>query len=179
MRQHHVCLVFLIGLGYDAAAREFGPEWTRAPDGYRKELKVPVVNFGFGATNYDVRLESDGFNIAELDDNKGFSIRSPKYGHFELRKKPDGTLASYWVHFPEVQYWDLNGDGILDLMQDRRGLPAVPLGPEQKTFIFLDGCFVPVWGSARSGSATRTAYSPDRKIEYIFEDGKWRLKMGN
>jgi hypothetical protein len=131
--------------------------------------KVPVVHYGGNVANYNVKLEADVLNIAEYDDNLGFSIRSPRYGAWEVHKDPDGSPAWHVIHFPRVHYWDLDGDGIFDWMLDSRG-------PSLKASILVNDCFIPVWGSGREGSEKRTAYSPDRTIQYVFEEGKWRIK---
>jgi hypothetical protein len=170
-----ICIAFCaVCAGSLGVARDFGPEWTRVSDGFRKELKVPVHNFGLGGgSGYDVQLESLRVQIVENDDYKGFSLQVGPYGYFEVRRNADGTAASHRILFPilgapKVQYWDLNGDGVFDLMLDSRG-------PTDRKSILLDDRFVLVWGS-RAGSETRTAYSPDRQIEYVFENEKWRIK---
>jgi hypothetical protein len=115
------CAVHFSGI---CGGREYGPEWTPIRDSngkvieYHKQVNVPVVHFPYGAVaNYDVQLEWNRLHITEIDRNKGFSIRSAKYGYFEVSKNPDGASAWHLIRFPKVQYWDLNGDGVLDVMQ--------------------------------------------------------------
>src|SRR5688572_8323346 len=103
-------------------AREFGPEWRKimSPNTgrfeYHKEIKVSVVHFGGNVANYEVALESDRLQIVEMDDNQGFFVESPSYGRFEVKKNRDGSATWYRIRFSKVQYYDYNGDGVLDVM---------------------------------------------------------------
>jgi hypothetical protein len=163
-----------VGLVSLSTGREFGPEWTKVKipgadySVYRKEINVPVLNYGRGGgSGYKIQLESDLVDIVEHDDNKGFYLESAQYGHFEVRRNADGTPAWHLIRFPKVAYYDLNGDGVFDVMQDSRESRIT-------VSILMDGCFLRVQGGARTAwSGMTTAESPDG-TKYFFRSGKWR-----
>jgi hypothetical protein len=118
--------------------------------------------------SYDVQLESNRFEIAEFDDNRGYSIEHANYAMIEIGKNKDGSAGSHWIRFPKkAQYFDLNGDGFLDVMVDLRGAST-------RDYILLENRYVQVWHGMAPGHTTAT--SPDFRTHYVFDNGSWRVK---
>jgi hypothetical protein len=159
----------LLALLQASEAREFGPEWTKVANDeeravHHKRLEVPVVHFGGNVANYDVKLESDRLQIVEIDDNQGYWVENLQYGRFEVHKKADRTAAWYCIRFIGVQYYDLNGDGVLDAMVDWRQ-------QHMRAFILVDDRFIEV----DENVLPETRAAKARNVRYVFEDGKWRI----
>src|SRR5438132_1104937 len=113
------CVVVLLGVF--RIAREFGPEWTKDGLTYRRIVSIPVAHLAAGnVSGYELKMDYDTLHISEVDDNAGFSIERRPCEEFEVRKNRDGSVSEYRIVLGDVRYYDLNGDGFIDSMEDRR-----------------------------------------------------------
>ena len=163
-----VWILIVLSLATWLFARDFGPEWKKDGDVYRREVTVPVAHYGGNVAGYQLKLANDMLHISDLDDNLGIIIERRPHEEFWIRKKKDGSVGRYRVVLNKVRYHDLDGDGTLDSMADTRVRPP-------KIFILLDGKWVSAQGARGDADMTVTRLHPDGPW-HVFEDGRWQVR---
>lgn len=120
---------------------------------------------GGEASRYELELENDTIYISDLDKNRGvILLRRPHVAsrsddQLNIRNNKDGSVAEYTVVLGDVRYYDINGDGFIDWMEDRR--PRV-----RRVWILFEGTFVEV-RAGRHGPVGD---------DYQFVAGRWVSK---
>jgi hypothetical protein len=151
-------------------ARDFGPEWKRDGDVYRREVTVPVSHsVGGNVSGYQLKLENDMLHVSDLDNDVGITIERRPHEELQIRKNEDGSVASYRVVLNKVRYHDFNGDGFIDSMQDSRPLT-------RKTWILFEGRFIEV-SAGKSGASAEIVSSMDRGTTYVFDTNRWVVQQ--
>ena len=169
-----LCLPLLIAVAGD---RTFGPEWKKVtfPNTgtveYQRSIEVKVTHPpAEGASHYTVPLENGTLNILEEDGNRGLELRVDNkqgyQGGVGFGTDEGGKPSSYWVRFGHMEYYDFNGDGILDARFDEKS---------QQPFIMFDGRDIPV-EHTKDHFKRRKKRSLDQKTTYVFVRGKWSLE---
>lgn len=153
------------------APRKFGPEWTKEGDRYLRKLEITVIhNAGGNLSAYSVPLEKDAVGILETDDNRGFEVRSHPHGAFGVVKDQKGKVTELSAQLRDSLYFDLDADGMIDALCDKRGGKQTPL-------IVFEGRFVEVEDNKALFRAAPNeklrVWGLGRKVEYVFDGGRW------
>jgi hypothetical protein len=158
----------VVAVGACTAQRRFGPEWTKVGDTYERKVEVKVVHYAAGnVSNYTLPLEKGEVHVWQVDGDRGFHVATQHPdGRLEIATDDQGNAAGFMVVLGEMEYIDLNGDGVIDAM--REGKARIPR-------ILLEGKFVEV-ANSKSPFRGLTARAVDGTTEYIFEGGKWKVK---
>jgi hypothetical protein len=152
--------------------RKFGPEWTRRGDMYYRTIEVKVSHSpGGNVSGYQVPLENDVVWVHEIDDNRGFTLLHERYGEFKVFKDEQGKVQELSAKLKDNVYFDLDGDGMIDALYDKRGGKRVPM-------ILFEGRLVEVEDS-RIGfgiipNLEKSMWGVGREVWYLFEDGTWK-----
>ncbi|MBX9622755.1 MAG: hypothetical protein K2X82_02980 [Gemmataceae bacterium] len=153
-------------------SRKFGPEWTKVGNWYYRAAVVEVSHSpGGNVSGYRVPLENGEVRIHETDDDDGLTLVIPGNGEFHVQKA-GGKAARFTVWLKGCRYYDLDADGMVDVVYDNRGGRGVES-------ILLDGRLVRVRGRPRAAYWVRPdgairAEGFDAGVKYVFERGAWR-----
>ncbi len=170
-----------LGDAADKPAYKFGPEWKLNKDGdiYYKKMEIPVGRRNNGAewAWYTVEMEKNTVQITEYDDNRGVTISAaPKgdlgaqYGELQVHKDDKGKAREITIRLSKNNYFDLDGDGVIDAFYDNTKSDGVPM-------VIFEGRFVQV-ENFKSGFSVAKGQKPKmwgigRKVQYVFDKGVW------
>ncbi len=162
-----------LALAISDAPRRFGPEWTKVGDQYHRKLEITVIhNAGGNLSAYTVPLEKDKVGILETDENRGFELGSHPYGSFGVVKDEKGKATELSAQLRENIYIDLDADGMIDAVYDKRG-------GKDRALIVFEGRFVEVEvnkaGFRHAPNEKLRVWGVGRNVQYVFEDGTWRV----
>jgi hypothetical protein len=150
---------------------------TRLPlEDYKRELYVSESLDHRGRT-LAVRLSGDEDPLGRKEEDK------PKYGYpsnlaltVERSEGQDGKAVNHSVMIGKVVYFDFDGDGMFDAMEDKRD------EKESRCYILMtnpEG--IPSWVRIHTFNRKlnilplrMSGYKSD--IEFIFDNGKWRVR---
>jgi hypothetical protein len=151
--------------------RKFGPEWTKEGDKYHRKLEITVIHHAGGNLSaYTVPLERETVGIVETDDNRGFEVRSHPHGAFGVVKDEKGKVTELSAYLRDNIYFDLDADGMIDALCDKRGGKQTPL-------IVFEGRFVEVEDNKAvfrpAPDEKLRVWGLGRKVRYVFDRGSW------
>jgi hypothetical protein len=135
---------------------------------YERTVKAKVVHYTAGdVSNYTLPLEKGEVHVTQVDGERDFQVTIQ---HPDARLYVDtdgqGKAKRIDVVLGNVTYIDLNGDGVFDAMIG---------GKWRLPHILLDGRFVEV-ANSKVPFCNNEAREVHGNTEYVFEDGKWRVK---
>lgn len=154
--------------------RKFGLEWTRMGDFYQRKMEINVTHsVGGNVGGYTLPLENDTVSVLEYDNNKGFAAGSQPHGEIEVLKDEKGRAYELSARLGNNRYLDLDADGMIDALYDKRGGKRVSM-------IVFEGRLVEVEDSVNGFSVSRKdtlwKWGIGRKVRYVFEGGTWKAK---
>jgi hypothetical protein len=200
-----ICVIFAAPAPKEPV-RKLGPEWVKEKDGqdYHRKLELTTVAHGGASGNLythlplvdykrDLYITEDlnfkGRSLAlrlsgEADNHTRDQDDIWKYGHpnnlamsIERTENKDGKAVKHTVELGQMNYTDLDGDGVFDLMVDARvnnsSLWYIFLADEENNELQL----------VRVGDMSRNlnlhpvrSCSVNPRTPYTFDKGKWRVQ---
>ena len=168
----------------DPPKKKLGPEWTKDKDDddlYRRKMEIELLRrpIGWYYTGYTIPLENHTVNIMESDENRGVNVviisrvENSALGEFKIRKDVKGKVRDITAQLNDVYNYDLDGDGMIDAIVDKRKGKNVAK-------IVYEGRFVQVETNkdtfGHAPNQKPEVWGVGRKVRYIFEDGTWKVK---
>ena len=168
---------------YDPPTPEWAkePGWARGkvpvngkvpdPDLYGRKVEGEALRYSYGnTTSYSIPLKHHKLQAQEVEGNRLFGFGSEPYGKIEVGLDETGKATSHFVVLGPVAYFDHNGDGIIDAMEER-------IGGVNRGLILLEGRYVEVNAQFKGGlHGAKEVRSTDGKTHYSFEGNRWVVK---
>ena len=160
-----IAIGWSVTMANDNPPRKFGPEWTKDKSGdfYTRKQEANVLrrtDVNFKSTGYTLSTEFNKVRISEHDGNRAISVAvvhgkdlGPSYMSVEARKDEDGEVDQFQVDLKDIRYFDLDGDGMIDALYDRRGESGRPM-------VIFEGRFVQVENSKSIFGGTPKGQKP-------------------
>jgi hypothetical protein len=152
----------------------FGPEWKKNGSDYVRDVEIKAKTTAGTGINYTFPLfKGNSIHLFESwEDRHIISAECGKRGLLLIENNKDDKPEWHIVHFGDVSYIDVNGDGLIDLMYDNRI-------QTNKWFMFFGGEYIRIEDPSRSLNSrpimvSKRANSAQSTEVYTFEGATWR-----